>query len=137
MQEMLAARDPADPGRSLLESVDLVVPHQANRTMVEKLGKAAGLAPERLYFNIAKVGNTSAASIALAIWDAVTEGVIKRPSRIFTPGFGAGAVAGYAVMRIDPRIIVPEQSGAAAAPPATARGDEGSSIEDMRVAFAG
>jgi len=137
MQEMLAARDPADPGRSLLESVDLVVPHQANRTMVEKLAKAAGLAPERLYFNIAKVGNTSAASIALAIWDAVTEGVIKRPSRIFTPGFGAGAVAGYAVMRIDPRIIVPEQTGDTAAPPATARGDEGSSIEDMRAAFAG
>jgi 3-oxoacyl-[acyl-carrier-protein] synthase-3 len=137
MQEMQAARDPADPSRSLLESVDLVVPHQANRTMVEKLAKAAGLAPERLYFNIAKVGNTSAASIALAIWDAVTEGVIKRPSRIFTPGFGAGAVAGYAVMRIDPRIIVPEQTGAAAAPPATARGDEGSSIEDMRAAFAG
>lgn len=137
MQEMQAARDPADPGRSLLESVDLVVPHQANRTMVEKLARAAGLAPERLYFNIAKVGNTSAASIALAIWDAVTEGVIKRPSRIFTPGFGAGAVAGYAVMRIDPRIIVPEQTGAAAAPPATARGDEGSSIEDMRAAFAG
>lgn len=137
MQEMQAARDPADASRSLLESVDLVVPHQANRTMVEKLAKVAGLAPERLYFNIAKVGNTSAASIALAIWDAVTEGVIKRPSRIFTPGFGAGAVAGYAVMRIDPRIIVPEQSGAAAAPPATARGDEGSSIEDMRAAFAG
>jgi 3-oxoacyl-[acyl-carrier-protein] synthase-3 len=137
MQEMQAARDPADPSRSLLESVDLVVPHQANRTMVEKLAKAAGLAPERLYFNIAKIGNTSAASIALAIWDAVTEGVIKRPSRIFTPGFGAGAVAGYAVMRIDPRIIVPEQTGAAAAPPATARGDEGSSIEDMRAAFAG
>ena len=137
MQEMLAARDPADPSRSLLESVDLVVPHQANRTMVEKLGKAAGLAPERLYFNIAQVGNTSAASIALAIWDAVTEGVIKRPARIFTPGFGAGAVAGYAVMRIDPCIIVPEQTGAAAAPAATARGDEGSSIEDMRAAFAG
>jgi 3-oxoacyl-[acyl-carrier-protein] synthase III len=137
MQEMQAARDPADPSRSLLESVDLVVPHQANRTMVEKLAKAAGLAPERLYFNIAKVGNTSAASIALAIWDAVTEGVIKRPSRIFTPGFGAGAVAGYAVMRIDPRIIVPEQTWAAAAPPATVRGDEGSSIEDMRAAFAG
>jgi 3-oxoacyl-[acyl-carrier-protein] synthase III len=137
MQEMQAARDPADPRRSLLDTIDLVVPHQANRTMVEKLGAAAGLAPERLYFNIARVGNTSAASIALAIWDAVTDGVIKRPSRIFTPGFGAGAVAGYAVMRIDPRIIVPEQAAGAAAPSATGRADEGSSIEDMRAAFAG
>jgi 3-oxoacyl-[acyl-carrier-protein] synthase III len=138
IREMVEARDPGDPGRSLLESIDLVVPHQANRTMVEKLSAAVGLAPERLYFNIAKVGNTSAASIALAIWDAVTEGVIKRPARIFTPGFGAGAVAGYAVMRIDPRIIVPEQASSAAAPVATARGDEGSSwIEDTSAALAG
>ena len=137
IQEMVAARDPADPRRSLLESIDLVVPHQANRTMDERLAAALALAPERLYFNIARVGNTSAASIALAIWDAVTDGVIRTPSRIFTPGFGAGAVAGYAVMRIDPRIIVPEQASSAAAPPATARGDEGSSIEDMQAAFGG
>ena len=39
---------------------------------------------------------------------AVLEGVIQRPMRIFAPGFGAGSVAGYAVMRVDPRIVAPE-----------------------------
>ena len=45
------------------------------------------------------------ASIPLAIHDAVRDGVIRRPMRIFTPGFGAGAVAGYAVLRIDPAVV--------------------------------
>jgi 3-oxoacyl-[acyl-carrier-protein] synthase III len=85
----------------------LVVPHQANRNMITKLASSAGIPVEKLYFNIDRVGNTSAASIPIAIWDAVSEGVIRRSLRIFAPGFGAGAVAGYAVMRIDPRIKAP------------------------------
>jgi 3-oxoacyl-[acyl-carrier-protein] synthase III len=92
------------PG-SLLDAVDLIVPHQANKTMVLQLAEAAGVSPERLYFDIEKVGNTSSASIPIAIQDAVREGVIDRPMRIFAPGFGAGAVAGYVVARIDPAIV--------------------------------
>jgi 3-oxoacyl-[acyl-carrier-protein] synthase-3 len=93
-----------EPG-SLLDAVDLIVPHQANKPMVVDLAQAAGVPPERLYFNIERVGNTSSASIPLAIYDAVNEGVIDRPLRVFAPGFGAGAVGGYAVMRIDPAIV--------------------------------
>jgi 3-oxoacyl-[acyl-carrier-protein] synthase-3 len=137
MQELSEARDPQDPARSLLDTIDLVVPHQANRTMVTKLAGAVGLAPERLYFNIHKVGNTSAASIPIAVSDAVAEGVIQRPARIFAPGFGAGAVAGYAVMRIDPRIVAHEQAGDAALLSTAGRADEGSSNEDVRAAFGG
>jgi len=98
---------PGPDGRpgSLLDAVDLIVPHQANKTMVMELADAAGVGPERLYFNIEKVGNTSSASIPIAIQDAVREGVIDRPMRIFAPGFGAGAVAGYVVARIDPKIV--------------------------------
>jgi 3-oxoacyl-[acyl-carrier-protein] synthase III len=128
----LPRSDGAAPG-SLLDSIDLVVPHQANKTMVTKLAAAAGLAPERLYFNIDKVGNVSAASIPLAIYDAVQEEVIDRPMRVFAPGFGAGAVAGYAVVRIDPAIIVPErrhhdESAGVSAPPPT-------SSDDVKEAF--
>jgi 3-oxoacyl-[acyl-carrier-protein] synthase III len=90
---------------SLLDAVDLIVPHQANKIMVVNIAKAAGIAPERLYFNIGSVGNTSSASIPIAIHDAVREGVIDRPMRIFAPGFGAGAVAGYVVMRVDPAVV--------------------------------
>jgi len=53
-----------------------------------------------------RIRRTSSASIPIAIHDAVREGVIDRPMRIFAPGFGAGAVAGYVVARIDPAIIV-------------------------------
>ena len=60
---------------------------------------------ERLYFNIDTVGNTSSASIPIAIHDAVEAGVIDRPMRVFAPGFGAGAVGGYVVMRVDPAIV--------------------------------
>ncbi len=97
-------RPDGTPGTAL-DAIDLVVPHQANRAMVTALAQEAGLPPERLYFNIRRVGNTSAASIALALEDAVREGVIDRPLRVFTPAFGAGAVGGYAVMRVDPEVV--------------------------------
>jgi len=104
IEELERLPGPAGAGR-LLDSVDLIVPHQANKTMVSKMAASIGLAPERLYFNIERVGNASSASIPLAIRDAVAEGVIGRPMRIFAPGFGAGAVGGYAVLRIDPAVV--------------------------------
>jgi 3-oxoacyl-[acyl-carrier-protein] synthase III len=92
-------------GASLLDAVDLVVPHQANKTMVVSIAEAAGVSADRLYFNIDKVGNTSSASIPIALHDAVREGVIDRSMRIFAPGFGAGAVGGYAVLCVDPAVV--------------------------------
>ena len=41
----------------------------------------------------------------MAVHDAVREGRIDRPMRVFAPGFGAGAVGGYVVMRVDPAIV--------------------------------
>ena len=83
----------------------MIVPHQANKTMVVSLAQEAGISTERLYFDIERVGNLSAASIPVAICDTVAEGVVDRPMVLFTPGFGAGAVAGYAVLRIDPAVV--------------------------------
>jgi 3-oxoacyl-[acyl-carrier-protein] synthase-3 len=103
--ELKALPNPNGGPGTLLDAIDLVVPHQANKNMVVSLSQAAGIDPELLYFNIARVGNTSAASILLAIHDAVHEGKINRPMRIFAPGFGAGAVGGYVVMRVDPAIV--------------------------------
>src|SRR5262249_27384533 len=81
-------------GASLLAAGGRVVPPQANKPMVVTIGEAAGVPADRLYFNIDKVGNTSSASIPIALHDAVREGVIARRMRIFAPGFGAGAVGG-------------------------------------------
>jgi 3-oxoacyl-(acyl-carrier-protein) synthase III len=103
--ELTVLPDPDGVKASLLESIDLIVPHQANKTMVIDLALRAGLSEDNLYFNVETVGNASSASIPLAIHDAVRDGVIKEPTRIFAPGFGAGAVAGYAVMRIDPAVV--------------------------------
>jgi 3-oxoacyl-(acyl-carrier-protein) synthase III len=102
--ELRALPGPDGTG-TLFDAIDLVVPHQANRTMVTQLAQAVGLDPGRLYFDIERVGNTSSASIPIAIHDAVRDGVITRPLRVFAPGFGAGAVGGYVVMRVDPGVM--------------------------------
>jgi 3-hydroxy-3-methylglutaryl CoA synthase len=120
----------------VLESVDLVVPHQANKTMVLQLAQQAGLSPDRIYFNIATVGNASSASIPLAIHDAVRDGVISSPMRIFTPGFGAGAVAGYTVMRLDPAAVAvqarraPDQVPEPSAPPTVGAAPTSDDVND-------
>jgi 3-oxoacyl-[acyl-carrier-protein] synthase III len=105
ISELKALPRPDGTPGTLMEAIDLVVPHQANKNMVATLAEAAGIPSDHLYFNIERVGNTSAASILLAIHDAVEENKIDRPMRIFAPAFGAGAVGGYVVMRVDPAVV--------------------------------
>jgi 3-oxoacyl-(acyl-carrier-protein) synthase III len=135
MGELRALTAPNGTG-SLLEAIDIVVPHQANKKMVADMAVAAGLPADRLYFNVEKVGNVSAASIPLAIYDAVREGVIDRPMRVFTPAFGAGAVGGYTVIRIDPAIVVPERAEQSELM-TVSEGNVATSLEDVRAAFGG
>ncbi|MGQ0843797.1 MAG: 3-oxoacyl-ACP synthase III family protein [Sporichthyaceae bacterium] len=104
IDELRNLPDPDTQGH-LLAAIDAMVPHQANKVMVSDIAKFVGIPAEKVYFNIERTGNVSAASIPLAIHDAVLEGVIDRPMRIFCPGFGAGAVAGYAVLRLDPSVV--------------------------------
>jgi 3-oxoacyl-[acyl-carrier-protein] synthase III len=105
IESLKSLPDPDGKAETLLDSIDLIVPHQANKTMVSQLAAKAGLSADSLYFNISQVGNASSASIPLAIHDAVRDGVIDKPLRVFAPGFGAGAVAGYTVMRVDPAVV--------------------------------
>ncbi len=100
--------EPGLNGGTLLDDVELIVPHQANKTMILQLAATAGVSADQLYFNIETMGNVSSASIPIAIADAVRDKVITRPTRVFGPGFGAGAVGGYAVLTVDPAIIAPE-----------------------------
>ena len=78
------------PGRgrgvAAWNTVELVVPHQANKTMVLKLAAASGLSADQLYFNIETMGNISSASIPIAIADAVAAGVIDRARCDLRPG---------------------------------------------------
>jgi 3-oxoacyl-(acyl-carrier-protein) synthase III len=125
ISELQALPDPEGAASSVWDTIELVVPHQANKTMVINLAEKAGLPADKLYFNIEEMGNTSAASIPLAIADAVDQHVIDRPKRVFAPGFGAGAVGGYAVLRVDPAII---------APGAAASGKQNVTVPDRRTA---
>ena len=132
--------DPDDlegSGRTLLESIELVIPHQANKIMILSLAGQAGLSPDQLYFNVERMGNVSAASIPIAVYDAVRDGVITRPVRVFAPGFGAGAVGGYAVMRVDPAIVTDEVmlDILADGDRAAARAAAGGTSDDIRAAF--
>ena len=130
--------DPENPGRTLLDSIELIVPHQANKTMILTLASKAGLSADQLYFNVERMGNVSAASIPIAVYDAVRDGVITRPARIFAPGFGAGAVGGYAVMRINPAIVADEVVLDIAEDVRSAASRmAGSTSEDIRAAFGG
>ena len=111
-------------------------PPPGQQSMVAKSATAAGLDGDDLYFDVETVGNVSAASIPIAIHDAVRDGVIDRPMRVFTPAFGAGAVGGYTVIRVDPAIVVPE--GAEEGELLTAAPGSGAgSLEDVRAAFGG
>ncbi len=105
MGELTQLPNPNGGDGALIDAIELVVPHQANKNMVLTLAEAAGIPGDHIFFNIERVGNTSSASILMAVHDAVREGRIDRPMRIFAPGFGAGAVGGYVVMRVDPAIV--------------------------------
>jgi 3-oxoacyl-(acyl-carrier-protein) synthase III len=139
IDELRGLPDPDGEADSVLSSLDLIVPHQANKTMVIQLAERAGLTADQLYFNIEKVGNTSSASIPLAIHDAVRDGVITEPVRIFAPGFGAGAVAGYAVMRLDPAVVAiqpaAERGTREGQPEMPAQPEHAPASEEMQAAF--
>lgn len=137
LDELAEQTDPDAADRSLLEAIELIVPHQANKTMILDLAEKAGLSEERLYFNIGTMGNVSAASIPIAMFDAVRDGVIDGPTKVFAPGFGAGAVGGYAVLRVDPEImaeevVLPDITGVAQS---EMDGASGGTSDDVRVAF--
>lgn len=97
-------------GKALIDDIDVIVPHQANKAMIIDIAVPQGIKAEDIYFNIADVGNSSSSSIPIAMADAVYEGVITKRSLIFAPGFGAGAVGGYVVMWLDPAVVAPENT---------------------------
>jgi 3-oxoacyl-[acyl-carrier-protein] synthase-3 len=81
------------------DDVDLLVAHQANARILRAVGERLGFPSERLMTNIARVGNTSAASIPLALAEAVESGILKDGDRVVLTAFGAGFTWGAGVLR--------------------------------------
>ncbi|PYO94999.1 MAG: 3-oxoacyl-ACP synthase [Gemmatimonadetes bacterium] len=79
--------------------VTLLVPHQANLRIIEMVQKAAGLRDDQVYINIQKYGNTTAASIPIALDEALAEGRLRTGDVLVLTAFGSGFTWGSAAIR--------------------------------------
>ena len=82
-----------------ISDVDCVVPHQANDRIITAVAKKLDIPKEKFFINIDRYGNMSAASIAVALQEAVETGRIKKGSTVVLVAFGAGLVAGANVVQ--------------------------------------
>jgi 3-oxoacyl-[acyl-carrier-protein] synthase-3 len=82
-----------------VDDLDLFIPHQANVRIIDAAAKALGLPPEKVFTNVDRYGNTSAASIPLALCDAIEEGRLRPGDNVAMCGFGAGLTWGTAIFQ--------------------------------------
>ena len=81
-----------------IEDIDCIVPHQANLRILESLSQKLNIPIEKFFCNLQDYGNTSAASIPIALYQALNEGRIRSGSRVLLLAFGAGASWGSALI---------------------------------------
>ncbi len=82
-----------------LDDIDVVIPHQANIRIIDAAIETLGIPREKVFVNVDRYGNTSAASIPIALHEAVQEGRIQRGSNVLMVGFGAGLNWGSCLFR--------------------------------------
>jgi 3-oxoacyl-[acyl-carrier-protein] synthase-3 len=82
-----------------VKDVDLFIPHQANVRILNAVAERLGLETDRLVVNMDRYGNTSAASIPMALDEALQDGRIKPGSRILMAAFGSGLTWGSALLK--------------------------------------
>jgi len=102
----LAVRRMADSAKRVVkeaglkpEHVECFIPHQANIRIIEAVAKWADLPLERVYMNLQRYGNTSAASNLIALYEAVKDGTIKRDDHVVMVAFGAGLTWGSLLLQ--------------------------------------
>lgn len=91
VRSMSDAADRALDGARLTGSdIDLLIPHQANVRIIEATAKHSGISMEKVYVNVDRYGNTSSASIPIALNEAIESGRVKDGSTVMMVAFGAG-----------------------------------------------
>ena len=95
-----AAEEAARLANINIQDIDWLLPHQANIRIIEGVGKKLELPEEKVIVNIAQHGNTSAASIPLALSEKIEDGTIKKGDLIVLTAMGAGFTWGGAVVRL-------------------------------------
>jgi len=81
-----------------ISQIKLMIPHQANRRIIDAVGERLGVKPDQVFVNLDKYGNTSAASVAIALDEAVTQERIQRGDLVLLVVFGAGLTWAAAVI---------------------------------------
>ncbi len=94
-----ATRQTLERAGLTLSDLKLVIPHQANQRIITAATRALGLPPEVVFSNLERYGNTSAASIPIALCEAVEQGLIKQDDVVVCVGFGAGLTWGATAVR--------------------------------------
>ncbi|KAA3664662.1 MAG: ketoacyl-ACP synthase III [Chloroflexi bacterium] len=84
-----------------MDEIDLIVPHQANTRIIETAAKRLKIPMEKFYLNVHRAGNTSAASIPIALCDAVEDGRLQPDTNLVFVGFGGGLTWASAVVKWD------------------------------------
>jgi 3-oxoacyl-[acyl-carrier-protein] synthase-3 len=96
--------------------IDLVVPHQANLRIIEAVGKRIGAPHDKVFLTVERYGNMSAATVPVALVDAIEEGRVKPGAHLLTPAFGGGLTWCAHVIRFGER-LAPVAECAAELPP--------------------
>jgi 3-oxoacyl-[acyl-carrier-protein] synthase III len=100
VRSMADAADRALDGARLTGSdIDLLIPHQANVRIIEATAKHSGIAMDKVYVNVDRYGNTSSASIPIALNEAIESGRVKEGSTVMMVAFGAGFTWASMVIR--------------------------------------
>lgn len=83
-----------------IDAIDYIIPHQANIRIIDYVTKKSGIAPEKVYININKYGNTSSAGMAIAFAEMAEKDLLMPGMKIVLVGFGGGYTFGAAVVEI-------------------------------------
>mgnify|MGYP001460246742 CR=1 FL=1 len=82
-----------------IDDIRLIIPHQANLRIIQSVAKRMNISMDKIYNNIYRYGNTTAASIPIALCEAFEEGLIKKGDHLILAAFGAGFTWASAVIR--------------------------------------
>ena len=83
-----------------LDDISLIIPHQANKRIIDKVVKDLKVSSEKFFLNVSEYGNTSAASIPIALHDAIKKQRLKNGDKVMVIGFGGGLTWGGCIISI-------------------------------------
>ncbi len=96
-----AVREVVTEAGVTLDNVQLIVPHQANQRIIDSAARSLGLPENKFVVNLDKYGNTSTASIPIAVCEAVAQGRLRPDDNVVLVGFGGGLTWGAAMIKWD------------------------------------